>query len=349
MQPFNLRTCYPSVVGQEDVLAQHIRAALAGGGADLSAAHPPQGREEDLSSLSADLVRSKSGNLIVTCSGQSALAACVEVLCADAQKSIAVEEWTFPLALSALRRISATIVPMPMDEDGLLPDGLERAAISGVKVLYTMPTVHNPLGLTMSLERRREIVSIARRHDMMIIEDDAYAYLGADELPALQMLAPERTFQLFSLSKIVSLSARTGAIVVPPPYLAAVASQLRIAGSMANPIMASALAGLARAGGINTLIRQKRAEGAERLALAREILQGPFQAHPNGWFLVLDLPHGADGARLAAELERNGILVSNGQEYRSGEPVQGRIRISLGGEVNKERLADGLEALQKLL
>src|SRR3546814_6672860 len=90
-----------------------------------------------------------------------------------------------------------------MDNEGILPEALNDAAAGGARVLYTMPTLQNPTGCIMSANRRREIASLARQHDLWIVEDDVYAVFAAGTAPPpLARRSEEHTSELQSLMRI---------------------------------------------------------------------------------------------------------------------------------------------------
>ena len=89
---------------------------------------------------------------------------------------VLVEAPTYDRPLKILARLGAEVVGLPMDDDGLQIDALERALAEGPKpaFLYTIATFQNPSGRTLSEERRRRIAELAREHDLLVLEDDPY-------------------------------------------------------------------------------------------------------------------------------------------------------------------------------
>src|SRR5205085_12556771 len=96
-----------------------------------------------------------------------------------------VEAPTYGRPLRILGRVGAEAVPVPMDDEGLDPDGLEHALREGPPpaFLYTIPTFQNPSGRTLSLERRRQVLELARRHGLLVLEDDPYGLDSVDGEP----------------------------------------------------------------------------------------------------------------------------------------------------------------------
>jgi DNA-binding transcriptional MocR family regulator len=112
-----------------------------------------------------------------------------------------IEHLTYAGVCHVAERLDVRLHGLPMDEDGLLPDALEAAARSGrSRLLFVNPTAHNPTTATQSQARREALVACARRHDLILIEDDVYGQLPEERPPALAMLAPERTVHISSAS-----------------------------------------------------------------------------------------------------------------------------------------------------
>ncbi len=128
-------------------------------------------------------------------------------------------------ALGAFAAAQAEVVHVPMDGEGLIPaalaEALSRLTTSGrrAKFLYTVPNYHNPAGVTLSVDRRHQILEICGRHDLLIVEDNPYGLLGFDgeTLPALRSMVAERIIYLGSFSKTFSSGVRVGWALAPHP------------------------------------------------------------------------------------------------------------------------------------
>ena len=137
-----------------------------------------------------------------------------------------VEAPTYDRPLLILARLGAEIVPLPMDDEGLDPDGLEHALAHGEKpaLLYTIPTFQNPSGRTLSTERRHRIAELAAEHELLVLEDDPYG------LVRFEGEAPPTLFELeggvnvaysSSFSKTIAPGVRVGYFVLPADLAAA--------------------------------------------------------------------------------------------------------------------------------
>ena len=138
---------------------------------------------------------------------------------------VLVEKPTYDRPLKILKALGADVVPLAMDEQGLDPDALERALADGPKpaLVYTIPTFQNPSGRTLSTERRRRIVELAREHDVLMLEDDPYGLVRfeGEAPPSLLSLDPDRIAYTSSFSKTIAPGVRVGYFVLQPELHAA--------------------------------------------------------------------------------------------------------------------------------
>ena len=127
---------------------------------------------------------------------------------------------------------------LAMDEEGMVPEALVEACTSSiVSAIYLMPNGLNPKAQTMGESRRRELVSIARRFNMLIIENDAWGPLQPERPPLIASIAPERTFYFTGLSKCIMPGLRAGILVSPETYESAVSNRHLVTNWMASPLL----------------------------------------------------------------------------------------------------------------
>lgn len=123
----------------------------------------------------------------------------------DPGDKVAIAAPTYPGAIRALEPYEVDFEEVTVDAEGMLPDALEAAFSRGAKLLYVIPNFDNPTGATLSLSRRHELIRLARKHDIAIVEDDPYGDLRfeGDELPRLYDLAPDQVIHIGTFSKIL--------------------------------------------------------------------------------------------------------------------------------------------------
>jgi DNA-binding transcriptional MocR family regulator len=129
-----------------------------------------------------------------------------------------VESPTWDRSITLLRHNDATVVGIPLDEDGVDVHALEKELDEGTPVLmYVVADFQNPMGVTTSLEKRKQLAGLAREHDFWLVEDAAYRRLRyrGEDIPPLWSLAPERVLHMSSFSKTLAPGLRLGYAVGP--------------------------------------------------------------------------------------------------------------------------------------
>jgi DNA-binding transcriptional MocR family regulator len=135
---------------------------------------------------------------------------------AERGDEIIVEAPTYPGALQIFQIAGLRAIPVPLDEDGMRVDHVEAILRTRKpRFIYTMPSLHNPYGSTMSAERRERLVMLARRAGVPILEDDPYGELAAAPVAPLLSHGAEDVIYLSSFSKTIAPSLRLGWMVAP--------------------------------------------------------------------------------------------------------------------------------------
>lgn len=154
--------------------------------------------------------------IIITTGGQQGLDLAARVV-VDDDEDIVVEAPSFVGTLNSLRSVRANLIGVPMDSDGMNMEKLEETLKTRkVKLIYTIPNFQNPTGITMSLEKRKKLLELAKKYDCLIMEDNPYGDLrfGGEYVPTIKSLDEEgRVIYVSSMSKILSPGLRIGYIV----------------------------------------------------------------------------------------------------------------------------------------
>ncbi len=166
---------------------------------------------------------------LIVSGGQQGIELTAKVMC-DEGDTVIAEEPSFIGALNAFRSLGLNLAGVPMDDDGMNTDALEDALKSNprAKLIYTIPTFHNPCGITTSLEKRRRIYELAREYGALIIEDNPYGELrfSGDDVPTIKSMDTDGiVVYCGSFSKILSAGMRVGFVCAPE----AVASKIVVA------------------------------------------------------------------------------------------------------------------------
>ena len=179
-------------------------------------------REQILEVMEPVGVRAHPDDIVVTAGSQMALDLVVRVFC-DPGDVVIAEAPTYVTALGVFSAYQCEVVHVPMDEQGMRPDAL-REALASVraqgktpKLIYTIPSFHNPGGVTQGPERRMEVLEAARSNGILLLEDDPYGLLGFDgTVPrAIRADEAEGVIYLGTFSKTIAAGLRVGWAVAP--------------------------------------------------------------------------------------------------------------------------------------
>lgn len=240
---------------------------------------------------------------------------------------------------------------LPHDEKGILPDAFDRACQEGgVKAIYLMPNLANPMVSLMSESRRKAVVEIARAHDVFILENDVLGPLNPNAPTPLTTLAPERTFYLTSFTKCIMPGLRSGYTVIPAGMLANVRNRLLATAWMATPIMAEIAARWVEDGTARKLMQWQRKALNKRLLIASKILRKfQYHSHPCGVHLWIPLPGRWRSSTFVAQAHKMGVAVAPSTPFVVNLEADVRaVRVSLGS-AQEDEFKRGLRILAQLL
>jgi 2-aminoadipate transaminase len=273
----------------------------------------------------------------------------------DRGDTVVIEGPTYLGAIQAFRSFEAELVAVPMDENGLDVDELERLLTGGLrpKLLYTIPDHQNPAGVSLSVERRGALVELARRHGFVIVEDVAYRELGfgGDALPSLWSLAPDVVLQAGTTSKTFFPGVRLGWAVGPAEVSAQLVSAKQNTDQCAGALGQRLFEEYVRRGWIEEQLDRSRELYARKCeltlaALARHLPDARWTTPNGGFFTWLTLP--VDTTELAPRAGDAAVgIVPGALFYADG---RGRDNVRLSFSMVDEALIDtGIERLAQLL
>lgn len=143
-------------------------------------------------------------DIILTSGTQNALAIALLSLFRSGDK-IATDSYTYSNFITLAKQLNIQLIPIEDDEQGMLPEELEKQSkLHDIKGIYLMPSCTNPTGVTMPLERRKDISKIIRNQNMILIEDDTYGFIIDDKVSPMAALIPAHTIYLHGISKSLS-------------------------------------------------------------------------------------------------------------------------------------------------
>jgi len=290
-------------------------------------------------------------DVILANGGQNAICLVMQAVLSGPRPAVVMEDLSYAGFRRAAELMRAEVIGVAMDASGMRPDALEAAAKSGAAQLICLtPDVQNPTGRFMPLERRREILAIAERYDLHILEDDCYR-MAVPRVPSFRALAPARSWHVSSISKSLTPALRVGFALAPEGRRA----DLRRAAEYGFFGLSQPLAELTRIvlsdPASKEIARAIRARMAEYVRVAVNVL-GRFDL---AWdaevpFLWLTLPAGWRSAAFCRAAEAAGVQIRSADEFclRDGRAPHA-VRLAVNGQVSLAGFEAAMQRLRDLL
>lgn len=270
---------------------------------------------------------------------------------------ILVEDPTFMGMTQAMRLYQAQLIPVPTDEQGIIPEELVALVETfGPKMLYVIPTFQNPTGRSLSLDRRKILAELARQFSFFILEDDPYRDLrySGEEMPAIKAFDSEGwVIHLSSFSKLISPGLRLGTVCAHPEIL-----RKLVIGKQATDVHTSGLtqaivAEYLRRGLLPEHLADIQQRYGDQLRLMMEHLsrfpQGTTYTQPNGGlFIWATLPEGIDAMALMNEAVARGVAYVPGQQFFITPGHERTMRLNFSNST-PEQIDRGMEILRALV
>ena len=327
---------YPSLPDQGDALREALRQLAMAGDIDSHLRYQPHaGRLAERDIIARHLIcqhfAPDAENVLIVNGAQHGLAVTVMGLLRPGDV-VAVDALTYSgfKALAALYHLELAAIPCR-------PEGPDLQALQTlcqqrrVRAVYTMPTLHNPLGWVLNTGQRQALADLARQHDLLIIEDAAYARLVSHPPPPVVSYAPERTVYVTGFSKNIATGLRVGVVISPPRYRPEIERAIRATTWNTPTLISSLICAWIEDGTVARFETQKRQDARQRQQVAREVLCGlPVVSHPDSYFVWLPLGEESRADRLANALMERRISVSTAEPFCVSATIPQALRIALG-------------------
>ena len=262
---------------------------------------------------------------------------------------VLAEALAYPGIKAIAAHLNLRLEGVPMDDEGMRPDALEEICRRSLpKLVCCVPTIQNPTTAVMSESRRRAIADIARRYDLLIVEDGLYGYLVDDRPPALATFAPERTFHIDGLSKVSAPGLRVGYVLTPKGKTQHILAAIQMSHWMTAPLTAEIATLWIEDGTIEKLQQWHRTEARSLRRLADSLLGQAVTAgsHPSSYFLWLVLPEPWRADEFVDQLRHQGVNVAAASVFAVGrESAPPAIRVSLGAARDRPSLERALRII----
>ncbi len=267
-------------------------------------------------------------------------------------RRVLIEEPTYDRAIKILLESGASLATVSLDDEGIVPQALEDALRMGedAAFLYTIPTFQNPSGRTMSAERRKQIVEIARFHSLQLVEDDPYGLIRyeGEPQPALFDLSDKTFIYSSSFSKTIAPGLRVGWYILPEELAGEITEAA--ADTYITPVLMNQAVAyeFIRRGNfqpnlerVNGLLRARR--DAMLAALEKHLSGCKWTRPEGGYFIWLEFPQGTFANQVLERVE--GVTFVPGTDF-GGMPNTARLAFSF---VSPEEIELGVERIAAAL
>jgi 2-aminoadipate transaminase len=301
----------------------------------------------------------KSESLFVT-NGISKALDLICTLFTKSEDTIFVEEPTYFLALRIFADHHLNVISIDTDENGLVIESLEeKLAEFHPKLLYLIPTFHNPTGTTMPRERRERLVQLAKEHDFMIVADEVYHLLSYTQIPPKSFAAyidadAENVISLGSFSKILAPGLRLGWLQAHPETIKRfnTCGLLDSSGGL-NPFTSAIVHGVIESGGlennINKLINIYRSRlRVMKSALHEHLPNVEYSVPHGGYFFWLRLPENTDAKELRKNAQFFKVDFRPGTLFSSRDELKNYIRLCYV-HYEEDKIEEGMLRLKQCL
>ncbi|ROT31284.1 PLP-dependent aminotransferase family protein [Micromonospora sp. HM5-17] len=304
---------------QARALASLVRPdALAASLSPIGAAGTPAAREAAAHLLDRPGWAPDPDRLLFTGNGRQAIAAAIAALVPVGER-LGVEALTYPVVKALASRLGVTLVPLPVDGDGLLPEAVAEAhRAAPLRAIYVQPTLHNPLGTTMPAHRRTALADLVDRLGIFVVEDAVWSFLTDAPAP-LAALAPSRTVLVDSLSKRLAPGLTVGVVAAPPRLTERLATAIRSGAWTTTRFGLDATVRWIGDGTVAAVAAGKRRDARGRQELVRDRLAGyAVRSDPGAYHCWWELPAPWRADTFVAAAARRGIAVTPAAAFTIG-------------------------------
>jgi 2-aminoadipate transaminase len=306
-------------------------------------------------------IKASADDVLIT-SGSGQAIDLINQILLEPGDTVILEEFTYGGYLTKLRRLGVNIIGAPLDDDGIRIDAL--AAIladlkrqgTTPKYICTVPTIQNPTGSIMPLERRRELLALARDYGVPIFEDECYADLtwgGMHAPPALYSLDPSRVIHIGSFSKTLAPALRLGYVVADWEFMSRMVA-IKAAGDSGTGALEQMVVAEYFSKHFESHVDQLSRQLNEKLDTMVEAVEREFGTAVEPWlpkggiFLWMKLPDQVDVRKLVQPALKAGIAFNPGPEWAvDGEASKSRLRLCFG-LTTKEEIREGVAAFARV-
>jgi len=347
---------HPSLLPVEE-FGECLQAAVRRHRGALLATGYPCGFEPLLEYLPSLLARRnilcRLENLMVVSGLQQALSL-IGRLFIDPGDMVLLQHLTYPAALGVFRSLQANCTAIPMDEEGLCIDVLQRILrFRRPKLLYIVPTFHNPTGTNLSVQRRRQLVELAERSGFLIVEDDYahdLAFDGREAFPLKSWDGTGAIIHLGSFSETLFPGIRLSWIAASKPIIERLSLLKQSSDLYTSRIIQGALLEFFRRGYYDKVLKRKRQVHMHRCDSMVKAMEQHFpdavrwSKPKGGLFQWVDIPDSLDALALLLRTREKGVVFTPDRMFAVEEWSRGGFRLAFTAP-EEQRIPEGIRII----
>lgn len=297
---------------------------------------------------------SRKEQILLTNGAQHALSSLIECYSKEGDY-IALEAQTYPGLIAIVKALGRKPISVKMDQFGMNSEALETVCKDyQPSLVVIVPSHQNPTTVTMPLARRQAIAKVIQMHPLWLLEDDIYAFLNPEILPAITNLVPEKSFYISSLSKAISPGLRCGFIKAPQSQVSHLSAYIRTMVWHASAFMFECAEQLIQSEMAFKMADEQKAIAEHRQVIAQQILDQylphlDYQAQASSFHLWLTLDDTWQAEELVQTAKEHGLLVSSGHYFDVTNKGSQCLRISLMAISDEAMFRAGLIQLASLI
>lgn len=296
--------------------------------------------------------------IIVTTGAQQGLDLAIKVLVNDGE-AVVVEAPSFVGTLNSFRSHRAEMIGVPLENDGMNMEKLEEVLKANkVKLIYTIPTFQNPSGITMSLAKRKKMLELASKYDVLILEDNPYGDLrfSGEDIPTVKSLDTEgRVIYVGSLSKILSPGMRIGYTIAEPGISDRI-EVMKQANDVHTPVLTQMIADeYMNRYDLDAHIEKSKELYGRKCAFMLSCMDKYFPASvtytrpEGGIFIMCTAPEGTDTNALLRESLKYNVAFVAGNSFEVDQSKPSNMFRLNYSTMSEEKIEQGIKALAKCL
>ncbi len=347
----NLRTNYPGIPAEKELFANFLSEYLPSDDALRSGTFlsPHNALIVPASFINIPQQWLADNSQVLSCSNGTQAIFLLLLSMQREISTIGVEDYTYSGFKTAAEQLNYQLESLACDDEGILPQALKAAVDKGIRLFYVQPTIHNPTCRVMGESRRKEIASILRNSDALLIEDDAYRFLHPSPPVTFLEMMPRQTIHIFSLSKPYNPFINSCFIVYPKDALASLPRLAEHAGAAPSAVSKHLMLYLAQHSRLKELVKKKQQRARELQVMMLPLLDGlRYQTFETSFHIWITLPNNHCSQKIAMQLKDKNILVNGSHEYAVGKH-EGYIRIAMSAERDMDVLKNAFLTVRDLL